>query len=384
MQELLVNVKALNISDMWVFGAFLFLLAIRFIYAVFLPLRVLLKAKRIDGTKDAEAFSLLLTFRNQEDNLKNYLAPMLENCGEEKEFVAVDDYSQDNSFQVLGILRSKFKNLKVSSLSQETRYSKKIAQNIAIKGAKHEWLMNLPVPVSVDSLDVISQIQRATGQGKNMVVGYLTVQREKKFFNLVYRIESFYQQLRSACGIASGFPFLYHENNVAFRKEKYFDSAGYGKHIMEPYVNLELILNSFIRSNTTNVLFSKNAVMLEERHIGKTDFSELVIKSFRIEYFLSLGKKLFLNLDRMTKLVYLPFSAILVLIYLNLWPVFALLLGLHFIAFMLIIKMLQKHLNAHKIYVSSLIYDLVMPYYKLFYRVYFNRRSRKNKWRGKT
>jgi len=40
-------------------------------------------------------------------------------------------------------------------------------------------------------------------------------------------------------------------------------------------------------------------------------------------------------------------------------------------------------LNERKIFISSLLYDLVVPYFKLFYRWYFNNRREKQKWKVK-
>jgi hypothetical protein len=60
-----------------------------------------------------------------------------------------------------------------------------------------------------------------------------------------------------------------------------------------------------------------------------------------------------------------------------------LLVGIKFIAHLFIIKITQNRLNERKIFISSLVYDLLIPYFKYFYRWYFNYRSRKNKWRSK-
>ncbi|MFN2262404.1 MAG: hypothetical protein ABR595_10100, partial [Psychroflexus sp.] len=67
----------------------------------------------------------------------------------------------------------------------------------------------------------------------------------------------------------------------------------------------------------------------------------------------------------------------------DLWPVIAGLLLIIFIARLFIIKITQNRLKERKIFISSLFYDLIIPYFKLFYRWYFNNRRQKQKWKVK-
>jgi len=47
------------------------------------------------------------------------------------------------------------------------------------------------------------------------------------------------------------------------------------------------------------------------------------------------------------------------------------------------VKYALNRLNERKIFIPSLVYDLIVPYFKLFYRWYFNNRSQKQKWKVK-
>jgi len=78
-----------------------------------------------------------------------------------------------------------------------------------------------------------------------------------------------------------------------------------------------------------------------------------------------------------------PATIALLIIEFELWPIIAGLLFILFISRLVIIKITQKRLNERKIFLSSLLYDLVVPYFKLFYRWYFNNRREKQKWKVK-
>jgi FlaA1/EpsC-like NDP-sugar epimerase len=113
------------------------------------------------------------------------------------------------------------------------------------------------------------------------------------------------------------------------------------------------------------------------------DYLELLKKNIRVEKHLSTSKKIALAVEETSRLLFLPFIIFVFVRMTELWILFTGLLIFKTIAHLLIIKITQKRLNEPKIFISSLVYDLFISYYKFFYRWYFNRRNRKNKWRNK-
>lgn len=122
---------------------FVTLFFVRLLFLFLFTGRFLFQKKIISG--DPTPLSLIYTVRNEEDRLKDNLVPVLSinNC--EFEVIVVDNFSQDNSFQVLGMLRGRSDRLKVSTLFQETRFSNKMAQNLALKAAGYNWILAVPI-----------------------------------------------------------------------------------------------------------------------------------------------------------------------------------------------------------------------------------------------
>ena len=380
-QTLYNSLANLHGTDLILALIFSAIFIIRMLFLILFTGRILFQKKIKQFTPNP--LSLIYTVRNEEIRLKKNLTPLLSINDVDFEVIVVDDFSQDNSFQVLGMLRGRSNRLKVSTLQQETRFSTKMAQNLAIKAASHEWI--LPVPISYENAtsEWISGISNALGNDKTVVVSYCSAQNSDGFVNRIYRIENYLTFIKSVGYILNNVPFVYSEENVAFKKKKYFEIGGHGLKISESYAHLELLINYFIRKKTTTILFQSNTAIKKTEDLIWNDYLDILKKSLRIEKHLSASKKAILAFDEFTKLLLPPAIIAVFVLLLDIWPIIAGLLLFMFIARLFIIKITQNRLKEHKIFISSLIYDLIIPYFKLFYRWYFNNRRQKQKWKVK-
>ncbi len=353
----------------------------RLLYLFLFTGRVLFNNKNISTNK--KPLSLILTVRNEEDNLRNNLPKILALDKIDFEMIVVDDFSQDNSYLILGLLKERYKRLTISILNQETKFSTKLAQNIAIKAANNDWVLSFPVTLSDVYIEWLDNISQKINSNKNVVIGYSTITKSKGFFNSLIRIENYFSFLKSSGYILNNMPFIYSDENVAFKKEKYFEIGGYSQNITEHYANLELVINRFICKKTTTILFNGESPIRKTEVIKRADYFELLKKNIRIEKHLSVSKRIILFLDELVKLLFLPTATVVIVLLPELWIVFASLLGLILVAYLFIIKITQNHLNERKIFIPSLVYSLFMPYFKVIYKWYFKRRSKNSRWKNK-
>jgi glycosyltransferase involved in cell wall biosynthesis len=380
-QNLLDSLVDLHGFKLVLAAIFVLLFVIRMVFLFLFTGRVLFRKKIIEST--AIPLSLIYTVRNEETRLKDNLIPVLSINEADFEVIIVDDYSQDNSFQVLGMLKGRSDRLKVSTLHQETRFSTKMAQNLALKAAKHDWAMAVPISYANASSEWILGISNALNEEDTVVLSYCSAQSSGGFVNRIYRIESFLSFTKSVGYILNNIPFVYSEENVAFQKKKYFEIGGHAHKISEPYANLELIINSFIRKKTTSILFQSDTTIKKTEDLIWNDYLDILKKSIRIEKHLSSSKKAVLAFDEFTKLLFLPSTFLTIVLLFHLWPIFGILLFIMFVARLFIIKIALNRLNESKIFIPSLLYDLVISYFKLFYRWYFNNSRQKQKWKVK-
>lgn len=374
--------NTLTLFDLTFLSVFCLLFILRVIYLFMFTGRGLFQ-KKVNNNNIDTPISLVITVRNQEENIQNNLPNILSDKGVDFETVVVDDYSQDNSYMVLGLLNKKHERLKISILHEETRFSVKLAQNVALKAASNNWVLSVPISTSEFGPEWLSDFTNTMDSDKNIIIGFSRVKQSNGIFNLLYRIESYYQYLKSVGFVQNGIPFIYSEENIAFQKQKYFAMGGFGKKINEPYANLELILNSFISKKTTGIFFGNQSAIVKSEDIERNDYLDLLKKSFRIESHLSISKKSILVFEEVTRLLLIPYAAIVIVLFPELWIIVAMPLGLKILAHLFIIKITQNRLNEGKIFISSLVYDLIMPYFKLFYRWSFNRKNKDKRWRSK-
>ena len=380
-QTLYNSLADLHAFNLVVALIFTVLFIIRMLYLFLFTGRILFQ-KKIKQVTPAP-LSLIYTVRNEETRLKNNLVPVLSINDADFEVIVVDDFSQDNSFQVLGMLRGRSDKLKVSTLHQETRFSTKMAQNLALKAAGYDWILTVPISFENATSEWISGISNALDNNKTVVISYCSAQNSGGFINRIYRIESYLSFTKSVGYILNNYPFVYSEENVAFQKKKYFEIGGHGLKITEPYANLELLINYFIRRKATTILFQSETAIKKTENLIWNDYLDILKKSLRIEKHLSVKKKAALAFDEFTKLLFPPSIAAVLILLFDLWPIIAVLLLIMFIARLFIIKITQNRLKERKIFISSLIYDLIIPYIKLFYRWYFNSHRQKQKWKVK-
>lgn len=379
-QNILSGLKG---SDLFILIAFIIIFMLRFIYLMLFTGRIIFRKKQTINSEAKNPISLIFTVRNEELNLKNNLPALLSFKDVDYEVVIVDDYSQDNTFLVLGMLKKQYSRLKISMLNEETRFSSKLAQNIALKAATNNWVLNVPINCESTGSTWLSDFEKELSGNKTVVFAYSGIENSNHFANHLFRIENFWLQLKSIGFTLNGIPFIYNDENVAFRKNEYFKIGGYGQKIKEPYANLELLINSFIRKKTTSILLSAQTAIRKSNTVKWNDYFDLLKKNIRVEKHLSNVKKLTLSIEELTRLLFLPLVIVVSIILPELWILIAILLTIKTVAHLFIIKTILKHLNEPKIFISSLAYDLLTPYFKLFYRWYFNRRNGKNKWRNK-
>ena len=228
-----------------------------------------------------------------------------------------------------------------------------------------------------------TEISGAAEEKRGVVIAYSGFFPGRGFFHHLSRIECYFQFLKSAGYSVNHIPFVYSEENVAFRKELFFKTKGWGKNMKEHYADLELVMNDFMRKENPEILFNKESAVRKEIKMGRKDYDELLKKSFRIEKHLPFFHKVVLNFDESTRLLFVLVSVAAFAVHWPLRGVIASVLGVQVLAWLFIIKTTQKHLNERKIYVSSLLYDCIIPWIKMFYREKSTSQGYKKRWRKK-
>lgn len=361
----------------------MFLFLLLFLYHVFyllvFTLRVVLHKNPPAGVP--VPFSLILTFRNEEEKLWKNLSSLLKGPHVEYEVVAVDNCSQDGSLSVLTALKNEYPHLLISSLNQHILHSDKMAQNIALKAAHYEWVNVIPPSVNISDSDWLQEVSSRFNSGNQTVVNYSNINPACSFINLLYRVEFFFQQMKSFGFIINGYPFVLSQENVAFKKQQYFQEGGFRGIISVPFANLELVINSFIRKTPVSLVLSSETAIRRSEEITWKDYLELLKKEVNIKKHLSFNIRSLLIFYEWAFLLLAPVGILLIIRMPSILPLVASLTICLIIGNLLIIKKLLTRLKEYKLFLPSFLLALLLPFFKILFRLWYFRYGLKKEWK---
>lgn len=339
---------------------------IRFTADLLLFRYLLFSKKAPPKTKDP-SFSVLMAIRNEEHNLKNNLPLLLSSDYPRYEVIVVDDYSQDQSYMILGLTRAKFTHLRLSGLSQEVRHSTKHALNVGLKAAGNDWVILSDPSVTTYPPRWLFSFAEKAGESHNLIIGYTGILPDKGLLHHLYRNELFFQQFQSYAFIACGRGFVAEETNLAFLRNKYFDTGGFARAMNDPYQNLERVINQFISSKKTTLNLSHEGVIRKNKKITRDAFRELLIKSIHIKRRLPFIQRMMLLTEDLSRLLIVPLTILILIYFREIILLCGLLVFMKLVLHIYNLFHVQKRLNEEKIFLSSLIYELIIPYYRILF-----------------
>jgi glycosyltransferase involved in cell wall biosynthesis len=365
--------------DWFLFILFVVLFVLHVAYMLLITLRSALHKNMPAGK--LTPLSLLLIVKNEEENLRRNLKPLLEKHEGDYEVVAVDNFSQDESPEVLDSLKTNHLHLTVSSLKQNTPYSEKMAQNIALKAARHDWVTLIPPSADMTTTPWLKEVSSRLNSGSHTVVNYSNIIPQRSFHNLLFRVESFFQQVKSFGFIANRLPFVLSQENVAFQKQLYFNEGGFRGKISEPFANLELVINSFIRKGPVLLNLSTDTALHREEDVKLKDYLELVKKEVYVRKNLPLGIRILLVLYEWVTLLFIPVTALLIVRVPAVWPLITGMVICLILCNLLIIKKILSRLQEYKLFLPSFVIAILLPFVKLAFRLYYFSYGRKKEWK---
>ncbi len=376
----LINFQILTISDMVLVALFL----IAFIVQMYFLLGVYLKLvlhKKEDYKTEPNQVTIILPLRNEEARIRELMTKFTELSFTDYQIMVIDEFSEDDTLHILNILAETSPRLKVTSLSQETRFIEKQSINIGLKGASSPWIVQITsnsVPVSPEWLSKLNGLLDDT---TDAVIAYSNVERKKGFSNLICRLELFSQFMISGSRVLAGKPFVFSENNVLFRKSMYFDTQGFKHKLNLNFANLELIFNESFKNGRIKISTNPELAVREQIEDDRGDHIKLLKKTVQIRQNLSWGKKSNLFMDDFTKIVLIGLTITLNILHPEYWITFSSVLLIYFITSLIIVKILLTRLKERKIFVPSFVYILIKPIINccFFWSIYLiHRRSRWN------
>ena len=375
----IINFEILTISDI----VLLSLLAGTFIFQIYFLLRYYLKlVRKKDNPSNtmSDSVTIIIPVRNEENRIREILNKFEEQQCSDYQLLIINEHSEDNTYGMLNALAETNPKLKVTSLSQETRFSGKQAINIGLKGASSNWILMLTSFSGTIDTEWLKKMDGLVASETDAVIAYTNVERGKGFRNLLCRLERFNQFVVSGAWTLAGKPFVFNETNILFKKSLYFDTLGFRQKLNRNFANLELIFNENFKKNKVKISTDPQLAVREHIEDDRGDHIRLLKKSVQIRQGLSWSKKLGLYTDDFSRISLCILTGTLIIIHPEYW---IMLLSPFFIYFLLqsiIVKILINRLNERKIFLSSLAYILIKPIINCWFLWSMYLIHRRNRW----
>ena len=161
-----------------------------------------------------------------------FLPSVLEQEYPDYEVIVVNDCSEDNSYDVLGILLEKYPNLKISTINKDPKFThnKKFAQFIGIKAAKNELLLFTDADCKPVSNRWLEYMTSHFDEKTNFVLGYGGFFSKGGLLNKYIRYDCMFIAMQYLGMALRGVPYMGVGRNLAYRRSVFFRNKGFGSH----------------------------------------------------------------------------------------------------------------------------------------------------------
>ena len=374
----IIKFELLKISDIILISALL----IVFFIQIFYLLRYFRLARHKDGetSENSSQVTLIVSVRNEEEHIREIVEKFNGLQFGNYQILIINYCSEDNTGGILNYMAESNPRLKITSLSQETRFSEKQAINIGLKGASSPWIILLTSATGELKPEWLTNMCSLLSPETDILIGYTNVKRAKGFRNLICRLERFQQFMVSGAWILAGSPFVFCENNVLFKKSMYFDTLGFRHKLNRNFANLELIFNENMKNGKVKLTTNPDLAIREAIDDDRGDHIRLLKKGVQIRQSLSISKKIGLFIDDLTRIVFPALVTAAIILHPEYWITFSVFPFIYVILLAIMIKMLINRLNERKIFVSSFVYILIKPILNWWFLGSMYIIHRRNRW----
>jgi len=220
--------------------------------------------------------SVIISARNESENLQKYLPSVLEQDYPEFEVIVINDGSTDESEDVLSAFEEKYTNLYHTFTPDGARYisRKKLALTLGIKASKHNWLVFTEADCRPASKDWLKLMARNFSPRTDIVLGYSGYEQENGWFQRKVAFSNLFMSMRYLGFALINKTYMGIGRNMAYRKELFFKNKGFSSHLNLQRGDDDLFINQVATPFNTRVETSPGAIIRMEPAYGFKSWKE--------------------------------------------------------------------------------------------------------------
>ena len=210
--------------------------------------------------------SVVISARDEAENLTRYLPAILDQDYPEFEVVVINDCSVDKSERILLNYSESHPHLKLVTVTEHPRFKtgKKFALTMGIKAAKHEHLLFTDADCEPASRQWIARMASAFTTETQIVLGYSPYIKEGGLLNAFTRFETLRTGISYLSAAIGQKAYMGIGRNLAYTKSLFFASKGFASHLHVLAGDDDLFVNSNATPGNTAIEIHSDAFMFTE------------------------------------------------------------------------------------------------------------------------
>lgn len=357
----------LNLFELSLLGAVTFCFLIQLYFLLFVHLK-LLRIKVEQPTENTHIpLSVIISARNEAENLQKYLPSVLHQNYSNFEVVVVNDRSWDGTADVLKDFEKKYAHLKVVTVAEGEKFiaGKKFAVTMGIKAASNEWLVFTDADCEPTSENWLRVMQQPSDETQEILLGHAPYFKKRGLLNAFIRFETFFMAVNYLSYVLKGMPYMGVGRNMAYKKSLFFKNKGFAAHMHVASGEDDLFVNANANKVNTSIVIHKDSQVWSE---PKTNLIEYLRQKKRHLGARKLYKKNHRLMLSIQKMVHFLFYALIIalLCFNSTWYIALGILALNLIIRSFIYPSLLKRLNYDELRWWFPILDVLLLFFIVF------------------
>lgn len=358
-------------------------LLIQLYFYIFYYSRILFQRKKQSKKQTKEPLSVIICARNEKENLEKYLPSILTQDYPDYEVIVVNDCSVDESEFVLERMQKKYKHLKVTTIKQDEKFyhTKKLALTIGIKAAKNDLLLLTDADCTAYSNKWVEKMQENFTEKTDIVLGYGGYIREKKVVNNLIRFDTLFIALQYLTFALGKRPYMGVGRNLAYRKSLFFKNKGFASHNHIESGDDDLFINEVANKTNTTIEISPESITRSKAETTFAAWFKQKKRHISTGKLYNFGTKWRLFCENTSRISFYILFILSLILFKDLYIYILSAFAFRMIIQMIVYKNTMNRFNEKNLLLTSLLYDIFMPYLNFSFILANSFTTKRNKWK---
>lgn len=319
--------------------------------------------------------SVIVYAKNNSEELR-YLLPVLLNQNyHQYELVLVNNASTDDTLDLIKEYALMYPNIRVVDVVNNEAFwgNKKYALTLAVKASKNEYLVCIDADKKIHSYNWLLQLTSHFTLHKTIVLGSFFYSKQKGIFNKWLRFFHTIQQMQSLAYSKNSIPYSLNLQQIAFKKEEFYNVNGFITHMQKPLFMNEYFLNDVGTAKNTVICEHADA-MIETNALNKKDYKTLKKQQLKLLSGLKGSTSFKIKFFNLLQFLFI-IAAIISFTTLTYWYITLAIVLLRIILFWIIVNKAAKKLTYTDLTLYFILFDLfyIFMQMQLFFANLFNK-----------